>query len=187
MKIRLASNLQYDSIVDGEGIRTVVWTQGCPHHCPGCHNPKTHEFSGGFLIDVDDIKKEILSNCNQDGITLSGGEPFSQPEACYDIANYAQSIGLNVWCYTGYTYETILSMAYENDIYMKLLQTIDVLIDGKFMKDKKSFNLKFRGSSNQRIIDVKKSLTQKEIVLIANYHKANIENDLYHKSVGIYV
>lgn len=187
MKIRLASNLQCDSIVDGEGMRTVVWTQGCPRKCPGCHNPETQAFNEGFLVDVDDVKKEISSYKNQDGITLSGGEPFSQPEACYELATYAKSIGLNVWCYTGYTYETILAMAYENDIYMKLLQNVDVLIDGSFIMNLKSFNLKFRGSSNQRIIDVKESLTENKVILVPTYYQVDMGSDLYQKAEGIFV
>lgn len=187
MEIKLASKLQYDSIVDGEGIRTVIWAQGCPHKCPGCHNPETHSFDGGFIVDVEDIKKEILSYKNQDGITLSGGDPFSQPESCYEIASYAKEIGLNVWCYTGYTFEVILAMAQRNDIYMKLLQNIDVLIDGKFMINLRSLSLKFRGSSNQRIIDVKESLMKKEVVLMDEYHQVNIGIDLYQKPEFMFV
>jgi anaerobic ribonucleoside-triphosphate reductase activating protein len=187
MKIRLASNLQYDSIVDGEGIRTVIWTQGCPHNCPGCHNPNTHSFEGGFAIDVDDIKKELASYKNQDGITLSGGDPFAQPEACYEIASYAKELGLNVWCYTGYTYEAILTMSRKNDIYIKLLQVIDVLIDGRFMINLKSLSLKFRGSSNQRVIDVQKSLTEGQVILVEKYHKTDIGTDLYAKPEYMFV
>ena len=84
MKIRLASTLQSDSIVDGEGIRTVVWTQGCPHNCPFCHNPQTHDFKGGFLEDVDAIKEELKELKGQDGITLSGGDPMVQPLQCLE-------------------------------------------------------------------------------------------------------
>jgi len=187
MKIRLASELQYDSIVDGEGIRTVIWTQGCPHNCLGCHNPGTHAFDGGFLIDVDDIKKQISSYQNQDGITLSGGDPFSQPEACYEIASYAKEQGLNVWCYTGYTYDVLLTMAKSNDIYMKLLQNIDVLIDGKFMLNLRNLSLKFRGSSNQRVIDVPKSLEAGEVILVSKYHQIDIGLDLYKKPDYMFV
>jgi anaerobic ribonucleoside-triphosphate reductase activating protein len=187
MEIRLASKLQYDSIVDGEGIRTIIWTQGCPHKCPGCHNPNTHSFDGGFIVDTDEVKKEIASYTNQDGITLSGGEPFRQPEPCYEIASYAKELGLNVWCYTGYTYEALLTMAQSNDIYMKLLQNIDVLIDGRFMLNQRSLSLKFRGSSNQRVIDVQASLARKEVVLVSKYSEINIGNDLYCKPEYIFV
>ena len=108
MTIRLASTLQPDSIVDGEGIRTVVWTQGCPHHCPFCHNPQTHDFNGGYVVELDDIFKEMNKLRGQDGITLSGGDPMVQPLQCLEIAKYAHKLGLNVWCYTGYLYENIL-------------------------------------------------------------------------------
>lgn len=187
MKIRLASKLQYDSIVDGEGIRTVIWTQGCPHNCLGCHNPNTHDFDGGFIVDVDDIKKELSLCKNQDGITLSGGDPFSQPEACYEIASYAKEIGLNVWCYTGYTFEALLILGRKNDIYLKLLSNIDILVDGKFMIELKSLNSKFRGSSNQRVIDAKKSLDRKEVVLVDEYHQEDIGQDLYKKPEYMFV
>lgn len=187
MKIRLASPLQYDSIVDGAGMRTVIWTQGCPHKCPGCHNPKTHAYESGFVIDVEDINNELQSYSNQDGITLSGGEPFRQPEACHEIAEYAKSIGLNVWCYTGYTFESLLAMSKQNDIYMRLLQNIDILIDGKFEISKRNLSLKFRGSSNQRVIDVQASLMNHEIVLVDEYHKIDIGNDLYQKPEYIFV
>lgn len=187
MKIRLASTLQYDSIVDGEGIRTVIWTQGCPHNCPGCHNPKTHSFDGGFLIDVEDIKKELSSYKNQDGITLSGGDPMMQPEACFEIASHAKKLGLNVWCYTGFTYEALLNKARDNDIYLKLLQVIDVLIDGRFVLTQRSLSLKFRGSSNQRVIDVPKSLEESEVILVEKYHKMDIGRDLYTKPEYMFV
>jgi anaerobic ribonucleoside-triphosphate reductase activating protein len=91
MKIRLANTIQSDSIVDGPGIRTVIWTQGCPHNCPGCHNPETHNFNGGFEMDVNELKEQLSSLRNQDGITLSGGEPMMQPVACLEIAKHAHS------------------------------------------------------------------------------------------------
>lgn len=187
MKIRLASQIQYDSIVDGEGLRTVIWTQGCPHRCPGCHNPRTHSLDGGFEMDIEDLKKEISTYPNQDGITLSGGDPFIQPEACYEIASYAKNMGLNVWCYTGYTYEQLLEFASKKDIFMKLLQNIDVLIDGKFMINLRSYNTKFRGSSNQRVIDVKASLENGEVVLVSKYNQIDIGLDLYKKPECIFV
>lgn len=187
MEIRLAHSLQRDSIVDGEGIRTVIWTQGCPHNCLGCHNPHTHSFDGGFCVDVETIKKELAQCKGQDGITLSGGDPFMQPEACYEIVSYAKEIGLNVWCYTGYTYEVLQIMSRKKEVYLKLLENIDVLVDGKFMIEFKSFNCKFRGSSNQRVIDVKKSLEEKKVVLIDKYHQEDIGQDLYKKPKYMFV
>ncbi len=165
MQIRLASELQPDSIVDGEGIRTVIWTQGCSHNCPGCHNLGTHDFNGGFLVSVDDIKKELSLLEAQSGITFSGGDPLFQVEACTEIAKYAQSIGLNVWCYTGFTYEDLL----KTDKNKEFLKYVDVLVDGKFILSERSLNLDFRGSRNQRIIDVQKSLEKGETVLVSKY------------------
>ncbi len=162
MKVRLAANIQPDSIVDGEGIRTVIWFQGCLHHCTGCHNPETWNLNGGIEVDLDTLKNELSQLKYQNGITLSGGDPFYQPLAALEIAKYAHSLGLNVWCYTGYTFEEILN---EDENKLELLKNIDVLIDGRFEIEKKSLACKFRGSTNQRIIDVTKSLTNNEVIL----------------------
>ena len=162
MKVRLAVNIQPDSIVDGEGIRTVIWFQGCLHHCKECHNPETWNFDGGIEFDVEEIKAEIKNLKYQNGVTLSGGDPFFQPIAALEIAKYAHSLGLNVWCYTGFTFEELL----DEDIAKKeFLKNIDVLIDGRFEIVKKSLACKFRGSTNQRIIDVTKSLENNKVVL----------------------
>lgn len=164
-KIRLAFPLQSDSIVDGEGIRTVVWTQGCLHHCPGCHNPQTHDLNGGIEYDIEEIKKEISELEWQDGITLSGGDPFFQAKASAEIAQYAKSVGMNVWAYTGYTYEQLLSISQKNQDIRELLYSIDVLVDGRFEQDKKSLNIRYRGSTNQRIINVPESLKENQIII----------------------
>ena len=162
MKVRLAANIQPDSIVDGEGIRTVIWFQGCLHHCKECHNPETWNFDGGIEFDVEEIKAEIKNLKYQNGVTLSGGDPFFQPIAALEIAKYAHSLGLNVWCYTGFTFEELL----DEDIAKKeFLKNIDVLIDGRFEIAKKSLACKFRGSTNERIIDVTKSLENNKVVL----------------------
>ena len=174
MKIRLASPLQSDSIVDGEGIRIVIWTQGCSHNCKGCHNPETHDFNGGVLIDVEEIKNEISNLEFQDGITLSGGDPFMQPEACLEIAKFAKSLGLNVWSYTGFTFDQLKILSKSKPVIMELLQNVDVLIDGKFILEEKSFNVKYRGSKNQRIIDVKESLLQGNAVLVKKYEEKEV-------------
>ena len=146
--IRLATkNIQYDSIVDGPGLRMVLWCQGCKHNCKGCHNPKTHNFKDGFLIPIDDIKAQIDNNKLNKGITFSGGDPMEQPIPLLEIAKYCKSKDLNIWCYTGYLYEDII-----NDIDRKeLLKYIDVLVDGRFVEDLYDIDLEFRGSSNQRI------------------------------------
>ena len=171
MKIRLAASLQPDSIVDGEGVRTVLWTQGCPHACPGCQNPGTHDFDGGALFDVSEVIDELKTIKNQDGITLSGGDPVCQAEACYEISKAAHSMGLNVWCYTGYTWEELMAQR-EVDTYLEdILNNIDVLLDGKFILSQKEDKLHYVGSANQRIIDVPKSLDNKEIVLYIDNSK----------------
>lgn len=169
MKIRLAADLQPDSIVDGEGIRTVIWTQGCPHHCRGCHNPSTHDFKDGILVNIEEVKEKLKNIKYQDGITFSGGDPLCQVEACLEIAKYARSLKMNVWCYTGYTYEQLMIMANNNKKILEFLNHIDVLIDGKFILEEKSLDIAFRGSKNQRIIDVKKSLEKNKPCTIKKY------------------
>ena len=163
MEVRLASGLQKDSIVDGSGIRTVIWFQGCLHHCYMCHNPETWDLNGGIVFDLDDIKEEINNLKYQSGITLSGGDPFFQAESATEIAKYAHECNLNVWCYTGFTYEELIEA---DDDKKNLLKNVDVLVDGRFENEKKSLACKFRGSTNQRIIDVPKSIEQGDIVLL---------------------
>ena len=153
--MRIANTVQ-DSIVDGPGLRFTLFVQGCPHHCPGCHNPQTHDFSGGEECDPKDIIRRMLSNPLTDGLTLSGGEPFAQPEACGEIARAARENGLNVWAYSGWTFEQLLSDSRPG--VRTLLELCDVLVDGPFLLEEKSFNIKWRGSRNQRLIDVQRSL-----------------------------
>lgn len=167
MRIRLAAPLQPDSIVDGEGIRAVLWTQGCHHHCKGCHNQETWDFNGGYLVDVEEIKKEISELQGQDGITLSGGDPMFQVDACLEIAKYCKELNLNVWCYTGYTFDQLLSL--KNPKILEFLNYIDVLVDGKFILEQRSLDLKFKGSENQRVIDVPNSLKEQRVILIEKY------------------
>lgn len=186
MKIRLAAYLQEDSIVDGEGIRTVIWTQGCPHHCLGCHNPSTHSFEEGALVDLEEVYHIIDSLEGQDGLTFSGGDPFAQPEACALIAKYAKNKGYNIWSYTGYTFENLLILAKTKPAIRDFLEQIDVLVDGKFILSLKSYDLKFAGSSNQRIIDVPKSLECKKAVLVEKYLTKE-ENKTLEKPIGIYI
>ena len=151
MKIQICG-FEPESIVDGEGIRFVVFTQGCPHNCEGCHNPQSHDFKAGTQYDTEDIISMIKKNPLIQGVTLSGGEPFCQSEACLEIAKAVHQMGKNVWCYTGYEFYEIIGNP--------LLKEIDVLIDGKFILAEKSLDLKFRGSLNQRVIDVKESFKQ---------------------------
>ncbi len=163
MQIKIAG-LVPESIVDGPGIRFTVFTQGCPHHCPGCHNPQTHDFAGGEWKDTDEIIAQFRQNPLLKGITLSGGDPFVQPAACAELARAAHKAGKDVITYTGYTFEQLLS-GIVPDAGL-LLEETDILIDGRFEEEKKSLGLRFRGSSNQRAIDCKKSLKIAEAVEI---------------------
>lgn len=168
--VRLAvRDIQTDSIVDGEGIRSVIWFQGCSHNCLGCHNPETHDFNAGVEVKISDLKKEIQELEFQSGVTFSGGDPMMQIEALEELARCVHECNMNVWVYTGYTFEEVLNLAKNNEHYRKALDNIDVLVDGKFVMDLKSFSVQFRGSSNQRIIDVKKSLEAGKTVKIAKY------------------
>ncbi|MGL5314437.1 MAG: anaerobic ribonucleoside-triphosphate reductase activating protein [Peptostreptococcaceae bacterium] len=175
MKIRLSSPISIDSIVDGPGLRMVIWTQGCIHNCENCHNPQTHSLYGGYEIDTT----EIINNMNtlrlQKGITLSGGEPFLQQEALEEVSREAKANNLDVWAYTGFTFEQLLDK--NNPSYFKnlnLLKQIDVLVDGKFVAEKKDISLRFRGSSNQRIIDVQKTLKNKSLFLVEEYMEESL-------------
>lgn len=185
MQIRLAAPIQIDSVVDGEGIRAVIWTQGCPHNCLGCHNPGTHDFKGGYLEDVETLKKEIDSLEGQDGITFSGGDPLMQIDACLELAKHSKKRGLNVWCYTGFTFEQLLIMSKTNNVLVELLNNIDVLVDGKFDLAKKSFEAPFRGSTNQRVLDCKESIKQQMPIEIEEY--IYYENSVEKKEKDIYI
>lgn len=162
MRISL-SGVTGDSIVDGPGLRLTIFTQGCPHHCPGCHNPQTHDPNGGSWGDTEDILAAAAENPLLDGITLSGGDPFMQSIPCLELAKGAHKLGLNVWTYTGYTWEALWE---ENDPEkIALLKETDVLVDGPFLLAERSLELRYKGSKNQRTIDVKKSLETGEVVL----------------------
>lgn len=158
MQIRIAG-LVPESFVDGDGIRFAIFMQGCLRNCEGCHNPETHALDGGRLVDTTDIISAIKKNPLLDGITLTGGEPFLQIEAADEIARAVKSFGLSVWCYTGFIFEKLPTDA------APLLENIDVLIDGEFIENLRDLELQFRGSRNQRIIDMKKTREQNKIVL----------------------
>lgn len=162
MRISL-SGVTGDSIVDGPGLRLTIFTQGCLHHCPGCHNPQTHDPEGGSWADTEDILAAAAENPLLDGITLSGGDPFLQPVPCLALAEGAHKIGLNVWTYTGYTWEALWEENAPEKI--ALLKETDVLVDGPFLLAERSLELQFCGSRNQRLIDVKKSLAEDKVVL----------------------
>lgn len=162
MQIRVAGVVN-DSIVDGPGFRLTVFTQGCPHQCPGCHNPETHAFDGGKDRDTQEIVKMMKENPLLDGITLSGGDPFCQSAPCAELAKAAKALGLNVWAYSGWTYEQLLKKAESEPDVRSLLESVDVLVDGPFILAERTLEMRFRGSRNQRLIDVPASLAAGEI------------------------
>ena len=159
--IKIAGTVN-DSVVDGEGYRFTIFTQGCPHNCIGCQNPQTHDFDGGHVEDTEDILGIILDNPLLQGVTFSGGEPFCQPAPLADLARKIHQHGLDVWCYTGYTIEHLLKGTPQQ---VELLKELDVLVDGPYQEWKRDISLSFRGSSNQRVIDVQETLKRNEVVL----------------------
>lgn len=152
-KLRI-SGIVSESIVDGPGIRYTIFTQGCPHHCPGCHNPQTHDFAGGYDADTDAILREVAEDPLLQGVTFSGGEPFCQPEALLPVAKAVKEMGKDLVVYSGYTLEQLLELAKERPAIGELLDTCDILVDGPYMEALRDIDLLFRGSSNQRIIDL---------------------------------
>jgi len=163
--IRIAGIIK-ESIVDGPGIRMVVFAQGCKHNCPGCHNPETHPFDGGTLVTIESILAQAKSNPLLDGLTFSGGEPFEQAEAFALLARETQKLNLDVVTYTGYTYEYLRKNASRHRGWDALLDETDILIDGRYEADKRNLLLKFRGSENQRMIDVKRTKAENRVVLL---------------------
>ena len=160
--MKLARDIEFENYTNGKGIRMVIWNQGCKIHCPGCHNPETWNENGGNQYSIKELKEKIYQNrTRHQGITLSGGDPFLQPQDNYEIAKYAHSLGLDVWAYCGLTFEEII----QNKEKKKLLYECDVLVDSPFILEKRDISLAFRGSANQRIIDVQKSLKEGKVVL----------------------
>lgn len=162
-KLKLSGIIE-ESIVDGPGIRFVVFVQGCPHNCKGCHNPDTHDYNGGYYANIDNIFNSIQSNKIISGVTFSGGEPFEQAKELSKLAKQVKTLNLDLLVYTGYTMEYILSQTGKKPYWKDLLTYADTVIDGPFMMGKRSLDLRFRGSSNQRIIDSQKSLINKMVV-----------------------
>ena len=151
-----------DSIVDGPGLRLTVFCQGCEHHCPACHNPGTHDIKGGHLIETSELATRLDKNPLLCGITLSGGEPILQAAACAELARAAKDRGKNVWLYSGFTLEELHS---KKDQSIELLLSLtDVLVDGKYIHAERSLDLKYRGSRNQRLIDMQKGTTDKIVL-----------------------
>ena len=164
--MRIAGLVQ-DSIVDGPGFRFAVFTQGCERYCEGCHNPATWDLSGGNVMATGEIIREMLSNPLTDGLTLTGGEPFLQAEECVEIAAAARENGLNVWVYSGFTLEELLNEESSRPAVRKLLELASVLVDGCFILEQRTLSLKWRGSRNQRVIDLPRSLEARQAVEIS--------------------
>ena len=152
-----------DSIVDGPGIRTTVFSQGCPHHCEGCHNPETWPFEGGTEVSTEQMLAVVTSNPLCRGVTFSGGEPFAQAEGYLELAKALKEKGYEVASYSGYTFEQLLN---GTAAQKALLEYLDILIDGPFIQAQKSLETPFRGSKNQRVLDVPKSLAAGQAVWV---------------------
>ena len=166
--IRIAGIIE-ESIVDGPGVRTSIFVQGCLHNCEGCHNQHTHDFNGGYDTETDEIIEKLAKNSLVRGITISGGEPFEQAENLIDLAKKTHEIGKTVIVYSGYTFDELMKNSVKNENIRILLENCDILIDGKFILSQKTLELKFRGSKNQRIIDLKQTFLQNKIIL-ADYN-----------------
>lgn len=153
------AGFEEDAIADGPGLRAVVFVQGCPHHCPGCHNPQTWSFSGGTRVAVETVAQRIMRNSLTTGVTFSGGEPFAQAEA---LAALAERLGgrYELAVYTGYTFEALQALAAENEGVARLLKAADILVDGPFRIAEKDRTILWRGSRNQRLLDAKASLAE---------------------------
>ena len=156
---------------NGDGLRVVLWVAGCEHHCAGCQNPITWNHDDGIFFD-EAAKKEIYEQLNEDyisGITFSGGDPLYQVEPCLELAKYIKTKKMNIWCYTGFTYEALMSMAKQNPKILEFLEIIDVLVDGQYVNSMHNPKLAWRGSENQRVIDVKKTLLSQDITVPVIY------------------
>lgn len=157
--LRIAS-IMAESVTDGAGVRAVVFFQGCPHGCPGCHNPQTWAFDGGEATDTQAVMAQMRLTPLLSGVTFSGGEPFAQAEAAAELAAQVKARGLTLWVYTGYTWEALMALGERQPGAGRLLELADVIVDGPYRKDLRSLALPFRGSSNQRLLNGPESLRQ---------------------------
>lgn len=162
--IRIAGIVR-ESIVDGPGIRFTVFCQGCPHACEGCHNPETHDFTGGSDCGIDRLLEEIEKNPLLAGVTFSGGEPFCQARGFAELAKKVREKNLSITVFSGYTLEQLNEMSKQDEDVRELLQLTDILIDGPYIKELRDLTLRFRGSSNQRVIDMNRTREKGETVL----------------------
>lgn len=152
------SGVEDQSIVDGPGLRMTVFAQGCPHGCPGCHNPGTHGFDGGREWEVEALLARFDDNPLLAGVTLSGGEPLAQAGGLLPFAEAIKLRGKSVWCYTGYTFEELTRLMRFDGEVEALLHCVDVLVDGRYIESRRSLGERYRGSSNQRILNLARSL-----------------------------
>ncbi|WDC84076.1 anaerobic ribonucleoside-triphosphate reductase activating protein [Caloramator sp. mosi_1] len=159
MKLRIAG-INRESLVDGPGIRYVIFSQGCIHNCKGCHNKDTHPLDGGYEVELEKIYNDIIQNRFIDGVTFSGGDPLIQADKFSVLSKMLKEKNIHIICYTGYVFEDIIKQKDKRE----LLNNIDILIDGPFMQEKRTLKKSFVGSSNQRIIDVKKSLESNKVI-----------------------
>ena len=162
--LRIAGIMR-ESIVDGPGIRFAVFCQGCPHNCPGCHNPETHDFNGGNEVSIQKILAAIDENPLLKGVTFSGGEPLCQTEGFAELAKAVKARGMDITVFTGFTYEQLLERQKQDSALKELLDLTDLLIDGPFILDQRDLTLQFRGSRNQRLIDMKATRAAGHVVL----------------------
>ena len=152
------AGLVQESIVDGPGLRFAVYTQGCDFKCKECHNPATWSIDGGTEVSIEDIIKQMHSNPLTDGLSLSGGEPILQAADCAKLAKVARDKGINVWLFTGYNFDELLELLGTDKDVKMLLELTDVLVDGRYIHSERSLTLRWRGSKNQRVLDMAKSL-----------------------------
>ncbi len=167
--IRVA-DIYKESIVDGEGYRMAIFLQGCNHHCKGCHNPQTWDFNGGTEMEISDII-DMYNSDIMDGITLSGGDPFFQADKLQELFNYCEDKSVSLWAYTGFIFDEFLKYINNepcdnriNDSMINMLKYTEVVVDGPFILEQRTVEALYRGSTNQRLVDVKKSLAENRVV-----------------------
>jgi anaerobic ribonucleoside-triphosphate reductase activating protein len=178
MKVRIAG-LIHESVTDGPGIRSVLFFQGCPHRCLECHNPQTWSFDGGQEFDIQEVVQRFRITPLLSGVTFSGGEPFGQAAAAAEIAREIKTQQVNLWVYTGYTWEELLEKRKQPG-FVDLINLADVIVDGPFIKALKTSCLPYRGSANQRIILVKESLSRNQVVLWEEVNTQRIVDYTYY-------
>lgn len=171
MELRI-NGIVRESVVDGPGIRYVIFAQGCDHYCPDCHNPDTHDHFGGKKVETEKILADLKAVRLLKGVTFSGGEPFLQAKVLAFLGRKIKDVGLDLVTYTGYLFEDLLERSKQNPEYLELLQTTDLLIDGPFVLALRDLNLLYRGSTNQRIIEVPQSLKKGRAINFSGKWKA---------------